>query len=128
LNSEAYQSYHQVNLGALAAQASPVQLVLLLTDGLLEELLRARAHVEARRYELKARSLKRCVDMLNGLTSALDFEAGGELVVNLNRVYGFCVRRLYEAGFNLDIQFIDEVIDLMTTLRKGWQGFQDRHG
>jgi flagellar secretion chaperone FliS len=128
LNSEAYQSYHRVNLGALAAQASPVQLVLLLTDGLLEELLRARAHIEERRYELKARSLNRCVEMLNGLTSALDFEAAGELVVNLSRVYSYSVRRLYEVGFSLDTTLIDEVVGLMTTLRGGWQGFQERHG
>lgn len=128
MNTEAYQSYHRVNLGSLAAQASPVQLVLLLTDGLLEELLRARAHIEARRYELKARSLNRCIDMLNGLSSALDFEAGGELVVNLDRVYAYCGRRLYEVGFKLDAALIDEVIGLMSTLRRGWQGFQERHG
>ncbi len=102
--------------------------MLLLTDGLLEELLRARAHIEARRYELKARTLSRCIDMLNGLSSALDFDAGGELVENLGRVYDYCVRRLYEVGFKLDTALIDEVIGLIVTLRKGWQGFQDRHG
>jgi flagellar secretion chaperone FliS len=128
LNSEAYQSYQHVSLGSLAAQASPVQLVLMLSDGLLEELLRARAHIQARRYELKARSLSRCIDMLNGLSSSLDFEAGGELVVNLSRLYGYSSRRLYEAGFKLDTAIIDEVIELMTTLRRGWKGYQDRHG
>lgn len=128
MNSTAYQSYHSVNLGALTAQASPVQLVLLLTDGLLEELARARAHVDARRYEKKAQSLNRCVDMLNGLTSALDFETGGELCSNLSRLYAYSVHRLYEAGFKLDPALIDEVIGLMTTLRAGWQGFQERHG
>lgn len=128
MNSEAYQSYHRVNLGSLAAQASPVQLILLLTDGLLEELVRARGHMQARRYEQKARSLSRCIDMLNGLSSALDFEAGGELVQNLNRLYGYCARRLYEAGFKLEPGMVEEVIGLITPLRRGWQGFQDRHG
>ena len=127
MNSEAYQSYHRVSLSSLAAQASPVQLVLLLSDGLLEELHRARAHIEARRYELKARSLTRCVGMLDGLTSALDFEAGGELVVNLSRIYRYCSQRLYEAGFKLDTALVDEVIGLMTKLRNGWQGYQTRH-
>jgi flagellar protein FliS len=128
LNSSAYHSYHSVNLSALTAQSSPVQLVLLLTDGLLEELARARAHVAARRYENKARSIKRCVDMLNGLTSALDFEAGGELSKNLSRLYTYSAGRLYQAGYSLDTSHIDEVITLMTTLRSGWQRFQDRHG
>jgi flagellar secretion chaperone FliS len=128
VNQDAYLSYHAVNLGSQAAQASPVQLVLMLTDGLLEELARARAHIEARRYEQKARSLDRCVDMLNGLSSALDFEAGGELVVNLARLYDYCAHRLQEAGFKLDPAIVDEVSGLLKTLRNGWQGMQARHG
>lgn len=127
LNHEAYRNYHDVNLGAQTAQASPVELVLLLTDGLLEELMRARAHIEHRRYELKARSLERCVDMLNGLSSALDFDAGGELVENLGRLYDYCAQRLMLAGLKLDPAFVDEVVRLMSTLREGWAGMQARH-
>lgn len=128
VNQEAYLSYHSVNLGSQTAQASPVQLVLILTDGLLEELARARGHIEGRRFELKARSLDRCVDMLNGLSSALDFDAGGELVMNLARLYDYCAHRLQEAGFRMDPAMVDEVSGLLTTLRNGWQGMQRRHG
>lgn len=128
MNHEAYRSYHNVNLGAQVAHASPVKLVLLLTDGLLEELVRARAHIEARRYESKARSLDRCVDMLNGLSSALDIEKGGEVSENLSRLYDYCAERLYRAGVSLDPTLIDEVTGLLTTLRRGWQGMQQRLG
>ncbi|MEG1326342.1 MAG: flagellar export chaperone FliS, partial [Janthinobacterium sp.] len=38
LNNEAYGNYHAVNLDAQTARATPVELVLVLTDGLLEEL------------------------------------------------------------------------------------------
>lgn len=128
MNQEAYLSYQSVSLTSEAAQASPVQLVLMLTDGLLAELARARAHIVARRYELKAKSLDRCVDMLNGLSSALDFESGGELVQNLARLYDYSAHRLQEAGFRMDPAIVDEVVKLMTTLRGGWQGMQQRHG
>lgn len=128
MNHEAYRSYHDVNLGAQTAQASPVELVLLLTDGLIEELARARAHIEHRRYELKARSLDRCIDMLNGLASALDFESGGELVANLARLYDYSAQRLMLAGLKLDPALVDEVTTLMSTLREGWAGMQARHG
>lgn len=128
MNQEAYRSYHSVNLGAQVAHASPVKLVLLLTDGLLEELVRARAHIEAHRFELKARSLDRCIDMLNGLSSALDIEKGGEVSENLSRLYDYCAERLYRAGVNLDPTLIDEVSGLLTTLRRGWQGMQQRLG
>ncbi|MFC4308151.1 flagellar export chaperone FliS [Steroidobacter flavus] len=128
MNQEAYRNYHSVNLGAQVAHASPVKLVLLLTDGLLEELVRARAHIEHRRYELKARSLDRCVDMLNGLSSALDIEKGGEVSENLSRLYDYCAERLYRAGVDLNPALIDEVSGLLTTLRRGWQGMQQRLG
>ncbi|MBS1190279.1 MAG: fliS [Rhodocyclaceae bacterium] len=127
-NYEAYRSYHAVNLGAQTAQASPVQLVLILMDGLLEELARARAHIAARRYELKARSLDRCIDIINGLSSALDDDSGSEVVGNLARLYDYCAERLYQAGANLDAALVDEVSGLLTTLRQGWQGVQDSHG
>lgn len=128
MNQDAYLSYQSVDLASRTAQASPVELVLILTDGLLEELARTRAHIEAKRFEHKARSIERCVDMLNGLSSALDFDSGGELVENLARLYEYCAHRLQRAGFKMDPTLVDEVRGLITTLRTGWQGMKDRHG
>jgi flagellar protein FliS len=128
VNQDAYLSYQSVDLASRTAQASPVELVLILTDGLLAELARTRAHIEAKRYEQKARSIERCIDMLNGLSSALDFESGGELVENLARLYEYCAHRLQLAGFKMDATLVDEVLGLLSTLRTGWQGMKDRHG
>jgi flagellar protein FliS len=128
LTHDAYQTYHAVDLDARTARASPVQLVLVLTDGLLEELARARAHIVARRYEQKARALDKCVQIINGLASALDFDQGGEVVANLARLYDYCAGRLYRAGIDLDPLPVDEVSALLTTIRQGWVGVQARHG
>ncbi|UDF34270.1 UNVERIFIED_ORG: flagellar export chaperone FliS [Shinella sp. XGS7] len=125
---DAYQSYQAVNLKAQTAQASPLQLVLVLMDGLLDELARARGHIEARRYELKAASLEKCVSIINGMSSALDMEAGGEVVQNLARLYDYCAERLYRAGIELKVEIIDEVRQLLEQIRGGWQGVQDREG
>lgn len=125
---DAYQSYQAVNLSAQTAQASPVQLVLVLTDGLLDELARARGHIEARRYELKASSLEKCVAIINGLSSALDMDAGGEVVQSLARLYDYCAERLFRAGVELNVAIVDEVVRLISQIRGGWQGVQARHG
>src|SRR4051812_50187622 len=74
---EAYSSYHATNLDAQTSRASPIELVLLLTDGLLDELARARAHIVGKRYEQRANSINKCVDILNGLSSSLDTDSGG---------------------------------------------------
>lgn len=124
MQHDAYTAYHAVNLHAQTATASPVQLVLILIDGLLEELARTRAHIEARRFTAKAQSLNKCVDILNGLSSALDTEHGGEVVANLARLYDYCAWRLYRAGGELEPAMVDEVMGLLRTLRGGWQGVQ----
>ncbi|MGK5011176.1 flagellar export chaperone FliS [Janthinobacterium sp. MDB2-8] len=124
LNNEAYGSYHAVNLDSQTARATPVELVLVLTDGLLEELARARGHIVGKRYEQKAISLDKCTQIINGLSSSLDFDNGGEVVVSLARLYDYCVARLYTAGIKLDPTLIDEVTTLMTTIKRGWVGVQ----
>ncbi len=125
---DAYESYAQVDLGAQTAQASSVQLVLILMNGLQDELARARAHIEGSRFEAKARSLDKCVGMLNGLSSSLDTDAGGEVVAQVAQVYDYCARRLHEAGVRLDVGMVDEVSRLLRTLQEGWEGMQAHHG
>jgi flagellar protein FliS len=125
---EAYGNYHAVNLEAQASRASPIELVLLLTDGLLEELARARAHIVGKRYEARAISINKCVDIINGLSSSLDFEGGGQVVANLANLYDFCAQHLNAAGIKQDPAMVDEVVKIMTTIRQGWAGVQARNG
>lgn len=126
--TDAYSDYHAVNLDAQTARASPVELVLLLTDGLLDELARARAHIVHKRYEQKAKSIDKCVEIIHGLSSSLDLEHGGEVVANLANLYDFCAQHLNGAGIKLDPSMVDEVVRILTTIRQGWQGVQARHG
>ncbi|NHZ98772.1 flagellar export chaperone FliS [Massilia sp. CCM 8734] len=125
--SDAYSDYHSVNLDAQTARASPVELVLLLTDGLLDELARARGHILGKRYEQKAISIDKCVEIINGLSSSLDFEQGGDVVENLARLYDFCAARLHGAGIKMDPAMLDEVVEILGTIRQGWLGVQARN-
>ena len=125
---EAYSSYHATNLDAQTSRASPIELVLLLTDGLLEELARTRAHIVGKRYEQRAASINKCVDIINGLSSSLDFESGGEVVSNLANLYDFCAQHLNAAGIKQDPKMVDEVEKVLTTIRQGWAGVQARNG
>lgn len=121
-----YGDYQSANLAGQIASASPVRLVVVLMDGLLDEMARARAHIEAKRFEEKGHSLNKCIGMLHGLTSALDFDAGGDVVVQLARLYEYCSWRLNEAGLTLDAAIIDEVIELIRTVRQAWEGVDQR--
>jgi flagellar secretion chaperone FliS len=121
-----YGTYRAASLNTQVAGASPVQLVLVLMNGLLDEMVRARAHIEHGRYEAKGRSINKCIDVFTALTSSLDFELGGDAVVQLACLYDYCTARLNQAGVALDASMVDEVIGLITTLRDAWQKVEDR--
>ncbi|GAB2592569.1 flagellar export chaperone FliS [Dyella jejuensis] len=121
-----YGQYRSASLNTQVAGASPVQLVLVLMNGLLDEMVRVRAHIEHLRYEEKGRSINKCIDMFAALTSSLDFELGGEAVTQLGRLYDYCTARLNQAGCQLDTGMVEEVIGLVTTLRDAWQKVEDR--
>lgn len=122
LPNDSYDSYRSVDLEARAAAASPYELVLVLMDGLLDELARARGHIENKRYEQKGQSLEKCMNILNGLNGALDEEGGGELVQNLSRLYEYCIYRLSDVSVTLSLEGLDEVVKLVGILREGWEG------
>lgn len=120
--NESYESYRAVDLEIRACSASPYELVLVLFDGLLDELSRVRGHIEAKRFELKGQSLEKCMNIINGLNSTLDYENGGEVVAGLSRLYDYCLHRLVEVSVSLSLSGLDEVVHLLVQIREGWEG------
>ena len=120
--NESYDGYRAVDLEVRVCSASPYELVLVLFDGLLDELSRARGHIEAKHYELKGESLEKCMNIINALNSTLDYEQGGELVQDLSRLYDYCLHRLVEVSVSLSVTSIDEVVHLLGQVREGWEG------
>jgi flagellar protein FliS len=117
---EGYELYQESDLAIQAAAASPYQLVMMLFNGLMDELVRAKSHIGAKRYERKVQSINKCIDILNALTSALDFEQGGDVALNLARLYDYCVYRLYDASDKLSVAQIEEVETILNNIREGW--------
>lgn len=120
--NDGYDHYRAIDLDTQVSCASPYQLVLVLFDGLLDELSRARGHIETRHYDLKGQSLEKCMNIINALNSTLDHEHGGELVISLSRLYDYCLHRLVEVSASLSISGIDEVTYLLEQIREGWEG------
>ena len=80
---------------------------------------------EAKRYQQKGQSLEKCLNILNGLNGALDYENGGELVQGLARLYDYCIYRLSDVSVSLSLEGLDEVVSLLGVLREGWEGVRD---
>ncbi|MCQ9081583.1 flagellar export chaperone FliS [Vibrio harveyi] len=123
LMDSGYDSYQQVDLDAQAASANPHQLVVMLIDGLLDEVERIRGHLAANRLAEKGASINKCMNILIGLSSALDEENGGEITDNLRQLYDFCQVELFYTSVQNDTSRLDNVERVMGNIREGWMNF-----
>ena len=105
--------------------ASPGQLVLMLYDAALRFLAQAHAAMEMderdwRRIEVINRNLQKAQNIIAELKGTLNHDAGGVVASNLDQLYDYYNRRLYEANFKKDIAPVIEVEGLLRELRDGW--------
>ncbi len=123
-----YQQYQASDLDARIAGATPLQLMLILLDGLLDELARVRGHIEHARDDARLRSVTKCLNLLNGLASHIDAADGQEVTQPLTTVYDFCIRGVAQASVERDVARLDEVVAVITQLTQGWRALETRRG
>ena len=113
----AYQSVAMTT----AETRDPHELVKLLFVGLTDRIAMARAALEKGDREARAVAVTKAQKILFGLRDSLDFEAGGELALNLDSLYDYCLRRLVNAHAREDDEIFAEVMELMVSIREAWK-------
>lgn len=119
------QGYARAYQAQSVLTASPGRLVLMLYDGALRFMDHARDALEApegtpRRIENINTNLIKAQNILVELQSSLNHEIGGEHAANLDRLYDYYVRRLFEANIKKSVAPLIEVEKLVRQLRDGW--------
>jgi flagellar protein FliS len=122
-----YDAYRQTEITVKASNANPAQLVLMLMDGVLDEIDRAEGHIRAKNFYQKGQSIKKSMRILSGLTVALDTEQGGPLAANLRQLYQYCGKQLLKASIRNDIDELNNIRKILKELHTGWVGFAQRH-
>lgn len=78
--------------------ADPLKRVVLLYHGALDSVTAARRHLAQGDVRARARSIGKAIEILAELSQSLDMMAGGELSVQLSRLYEYVMRLLMEAN------------------------------
>jgi flagellar protein FliS len=108
-----------VETGVLAA--SPHRLISMLFDGALTAIASASHYMETGDIEKKGEAIAKAVTIIvTGLKSSLNRDAGGELAENLNALYDYMARRLFEAHAKNDSEMLVEVKGLLTDIKSAW--------
>jgi len=114
--SHPFQSYQRTNVHT----ADQRTLIIMLYDGLIRFLRKARQKIEANDVEGAHNYLVRSREVVSELLATLKPEKGGEIGQNLQRLYSYAFNRIVEANLYKDGQMVEEVIRIMSTLREGW--------
>ncbi|MHB9797240.1 flagellar export chaperone FliS [Pseudomonas sp. MT3] len=116
----AMKQYQQVSLESRVAESSPHALIQMLMQGGLERMAQARGAIERGQLAERGELISKAIGIVGGLREALNLELGGELALNLDRLYGYMTERLLEANRSGDAAILDEVSGLLREVKSGW--------
>jgi flagellar secretion chaperone FliS len=127
---ESYQPSSPVNpyLRSQIVSASPIQLVVILHDGLIYYLHAAQEGLDIkdsqRRNEIISNNLIRAQNIVTELNASLNLEQGGVFAKELQSLYEFFLQSLVQINIHkIDGQYVSElqrVQTMITELRDAW--------
>ena len=120
-------AYHQVGVQTRVAAATPHGLVMLLFDGFMAAVQRAKGAMRCQDVGTKGLAIGQAVRIVDeGLKSALNLKGGGKLAADLSDLYSYVCMRLTQANLRNDEAALDECVALVTPLRDAWAAIGPR--
>ncbi|SOB91409.1 flagellar protein FliS [Ureibacillus xyleni] len=99
--------------------ASPGELTLMLYNGCLKFLSKAKKAIEEKNIQEKNTNIQKAQAIIHELMSTLNMDY--EISKQMLPLYEYMNRRLVEANIKNDIAIIDEVMELTTEFRDTWK-------
>lgn len=121
-NRAAMKQYKQVNTQASVEHADQYTLTLLLFNGAVERLNKAKLHMKQNNIGLRGENISQAISIVDGLRASLDMKKGGEIAQNLSSIYDYIQIKLINVSLENKPEYIDEVIALLNEIRTGWNG------
>ena len=111
-----YTQYRQMS----AETATKTRLVVMLYDGAIRFLNQAATALRVHDLAGQARSISKAQAIIAHLRATLDFQAGGEVALALQRFYVISYDSLSQVNIDDDGQKLQTVIDGLRGLREAW--------
>lgn len=115
-------AYRQIDVETSVNGASPHQLTLMLLNGALDAMNRARGAMVNGEIEAKGKAIGKAISIIDeGLKASLNMTEGGELATRLNDLYAYITTRLAQANLRNDPAMLQECTALLSPIRDAWQ-------
>ncbi len=116
----AHSAYRRGQVGS----AGPLRIVVLLYEGAIQSCRTARDRFDE--PQTRGESLGRAHRIVSELIASLDHEKGGEIAINLERLYRFVLDSITQANVEGDRDALRPVIRALETLLSGWREIESR--
>lgn len=113
--NKAYKQYKENSIFT----ATPEELTLMLYNGLVKFIMQAQSAIDEKDMEKANNSMIRAQEIVQNFQATLDMKY--EISENLDLLYDFMYRRLFEANLKKDKSMLEEVLGLARELRDTWQ-------
>jgi flagellar secretion chaperone FliS len=114
--ARAAQTYYQTHVQS----QSPLELVVLLYDGLLRFMRAAAEAIERNDLAAKGAAMSRALAIVGELQNSLNTQQGKDVAAALDGLYTYVTGRLTDANVRNDSTPVHESIHLVTPLREAW--------
>lgn len=116
----AVQNYSSVKVHSGVETASPHRLIQMLFEGALERIAQAKGAMAQNQVARKGELIGKAVAIVGGLQGSLNDKEGGALAANLDGLYDYIIRRLTQANFENNVDYLDECGRLLGEIKTAW--------
>lgn len=97
-----------------------LKLVIMCYDRTIRDLQEAKEFHSNRNMDDTYARIRHAQDIVTELLVGLDYERGGEISINLSRLYNFILRQLIGINSRQDVAVYDPLIKILSELRDAW--------
>lgn len=101
--------------------ASREQILIMLYDGAIQFLNKAKVAMRNRNIEEQNNNLIAAQNIIQEFINSLDHEVAPQLAENLTSLYEYFIRRLIFANLKKKVEPIDEVLKYLKSLKQTWE-------
>lgn len=103
------------------ATANRGQILIMLYEAAIQNVKKATIAIEKKDIPAKGMAIGKVHDIINELVNTLDFNVGGDIARELERLYNFITEQLVKANLENSKENLQTVQKLLETLLSGWR-------
>lgn len=113
--------YRKIELKTRVEAADPHELINLLLQGARTHIAAAQGNIIRKQLPEKGEHLSKALSIIAGLKSSLNQEDGGEIAVNLLKIYEYIETLILKANLHNDETLLVESNSLLSQIHEAWQ-------